>query len=166
MVAKSRVAFEQVNQLVGHLGGLNRPQSQAQRIRGVKDSLNRIDKIGTVAEVSTVSTDVNARQDNLLVTRRLECKTLGTNACKVATPHATSNVRDNAVGAEIVATVLNLQESSRAMRTVRQLFKVTNIIDSADLQNFFAAIVQSRLDKLNNARAVFGANNHVDAVNL
>ena len=104
---------------------LQRAEADAHGSGGGTDGLRQIGKAAAVLQVPAPGGDLDTRHHYLPVTGLRQCPGLGNGPVEGLGAHGAAGIGDDAVGAEIVAAVLNLQHGAGTLPhpAGRQIFK-------------------------------------------
>ena len=116
MAAEPARRGEAAAEILGYHGRLQRAETYAHVGRRGGDGLDNVGNAGLAGQVDPVGRDFDAGQNYLAVALGVDARGLRRSGVQRQTAQAAAGVGDDAVGAEIDASVLNLQHGARAPR--------------------------------------------------
>ena len=165
---QARLLCHQLQQARFHLHGFQRAEAHTLHALNAQRCLYRIIQHNVLAflrQLLAVAAKVNADEHNLLVACGNQLANLLADAFQAAAAQRTAGKGNNAVGAVLVAALLNFEEGAGfiGFRANAQLFKLS--IHSHLLhvvQNLRALVLQRLFDQLHNAAALLIADDYIN----
>ena len=168
---KARLLRHQLQEARLHLYGFQRAKAHTLHALDRQRCLHCViqrNLLALLRQLLAIAAKVNANEHNLLIACSHKLCNLLANACKASAAQRSTGKGNNAIGAILVAALLNLQEGTRLVRfcAYAQLLKFCiNGHLLYIIENFCLLMLQRLIDQLHDTRTLLVADDNINALN-